>query len=193
MPYFSPATGVFYEDAYPGTKPADVVLVTDAKFQQIIDLRAQGKIITGAGNGEPVASDPPPPPPAALKASKLRAVNKAAEAAVSTITDSYPQFEIDTFDAQEHEARAWLLNNATVTPTLSIIAAGRGITIADLTARVIAKADLFRPFVASIIAKRQALEDQLSAINLAGGTAAAQIAAIDETEITTLAAQLLGS
>ena len=121
---------------------------------------------------------PPPPTAAQLALQKIAAINRTAEQSVSTITDQYPQFEIDTFDAQEREARAWLLNNATATPTLSIIAQGRGITLADLVGRVITKADQFRPFVASIIAQRQALEDQLNAVDLAGVNAASQIAAV---------------
>lgn len=128
---------------------------------------------------------------AALSAQKRSAINAAAQGAVSTITDQYPQFEINTFDAQEREARAWLLDNNTITPTLSIIALGRGIALTDLVGRVIVKADLFRPLVAAIIAQRQALEDQLDAIDLEAADAVAQIAAIDETQLLAAAQQLL--
>lgn len=114
---------------------------------------------------------------------KLAAINLTAEKAVAAITDKYPPFEINTFDAQEREARAWLLDNNMATPTLSIIALGRGIAMADLVSRVIEKADLFRPFVASVIARRQALEDQLDAIDLTAVDAAARIAALDETQL----------
>src|SRR6185312_13253029 len=107
-----------------------------------------------------------PPLPVSIvaqKAAALSAINAAAAGAVQIVSSAYPQFEIDTWDAQESEARAWLADNEASTPTLAPIAAARGITLADLASRVVAKAEMFRPLVAHWIGVRQALEDQLDA------------------------------
>jgi len=116
-------------------------------------------------------------PPAApslddLKRAKLEEINADAVDAIQAIAAGYPQFEIDTWQDQEAEARAWLADNSAPTPTLAPIAAARGITLADLCARVIAKAEAYRPAVAAVIGRRQALEDAITAATTAAAVQA---------------------
>ena len=97
-----------------------------------------------------------------VKAVKLSEINAAADKAIVSLTATYPDREIASFDKQEAEARAYATDPATaLTPLLSALAEARGIDLPDLVRRVIAKADAFAVASGSIIGQRQALEDRL--------------------------------
>lgn len=97
------------------------------------------------------------------RAAKLAEINTACDAALATMTGGYPQAELLTFDKQEAEARAYLIDPTTATPLLSALATGRGISLDELVLRVIAKANAFAVTSGQIIGQRQALEDRLDA------------------------------
>jgi hypothetical protein len=75
----------------------------------------------------------------------------------------YPESEKRTFDRQESEARAYVADNSTVTPVLSVIASARGLTVSEVANKVITKADYLLAQVSGIIATRQTKEDQAEA------------------------------
>ena len=104
---------------------------------------------------------PPVPTLEQTKAAKLSEINAAADRAIATLTATYPDREISTFDKQESEARAYAADPTASTPLLSALAQARGIPLADLVERVLAKA--FAVASGSIIGQRQALEDRLDA------------------------------
>lgn len=106
---------------------------------------------------------PPVPTLKQTKAVKLSEINRAADAAIATLTATYPDREISTFDKQESEARAYVADATASTPLLSALAEARGISLPDLVERVLAKADAFAVASGSIIGQRQALEDRLDA------------------------------
>lgn len=109
------------------------------------------------------AYTPPVPTLEQTKAAKLSEINKAADAAIATLTATYPDREISTFDKQESEARAYAADPTASTPLLSALAQARGIPLDELVRRVLAKADAFAVASGSIIGQRQALEDWLDA------------------------------
>lgn len=100
---------------------------------------------------------------AGVKFAKLSEINAVADMAIATLTATYPDREISTFDKQEDEARAYASDAMSSTPFLSALAQARGISLADLVKRVLAKADAFAVASGSIIGQRQALEDRLDA------------------------------
>jgi len=106
---------------------------------------------------------PPVPTLEQTKAAKLSEINKAADATIATLTATYPDREISTFDKQEAEARAYAADPTASTPLLSALAKARGLELAELVRRVLIKADAFAVASGSIIGQRQALEDQLDA------------------------------
>lgn len=106
---------------------------------------------------------PPVPTLEQTKAAKLSEINKAADAAIATLTATYPDREISTFDKQEAEARAYAADPTASTPLLSALAQARGVPLDELVRRVLAKADAFAVASGSIIGQRQALEDRLDA------------------------------
>ena len=116
--------------------------------------------------GVTLIPDPVPTPEELLaqaKADKLAEINAVCQSTLEALTPTYPERELTTFDKQESEARACLADPAASTPLLSALAAGRGIELADLVQRVIAKADAFTIASGFIIGQRQALEDRLDA------------------------------
>lgn len=116
--------------------------------------------------GVTLIPDPVPTPEELLaqaKADKLAEINAACQSTLEALTPTYPERELTTFDKQESEARACLADPAASTPFLSALAAARGIELADLVQRVIAKADAFTSASGYIIGQRQALEDRLDA------------------------------
>lgn len=104
---------------------------------------------------------PPVPTLKQTKAVKLSEINAAADRAIATLTATYPDREISTFDKQESEARAYAADPAASTLLLSALAQARGIPLDELVRRVLAKADAFAVASGSIIGQRQALEDRL--------------------------------
>lgn len=100
-----------------------------------------------------------------LKRLKTNEINGYFELAMLQITAGYPKSEIDSWNKQEAEAREWSTGSVTAqTPLLDALAQARGLTKADLAARIIAKADLFAAVSGQLIGKRQGLEDTLDAL-----------------------------
>lgn len=106
---------------------------------------------------------PPVPTLEEAKAAKLSEINAAADKAMATLTATYPDREISTFDKQEAEARAYSADPTAPTPLLSALAKARGLSMDDLVKRVLIKADTFAVASGYIIGQRQALEDRLNA------------------------------
>lgn len=106
---------------------------------------------------------PPVPTLEEVKAAKLSEINAVADRALATLTATYPDREISTFDKQESEARAYAVDPTASTPLLSALAQARGVPLDELVRRVLAKADAFAVASGSIIGQRQALEDRLDA------------------------------
>ena len=104
---------------------------------------------------------PPVPTLDEVKAAKLSEINAAADRAIATLTATYPDRELATFDKQESEPRAYAADATASTPLLSALAQARGIPLDELVRRVLAKADAFAVASGPIIGQRQALEDRL--------------------------------
>lgn len=98
-----------------------------------------------------------------VKAAKLAQLSAECSTRMEAIKVGYPAEEVQSWDKQESEARAYTASSSATTPLLSALATARGIALADLAARVIAKADAFAAVSGAIIGKRQRYEDQVAA------------------------------
>lgn len=96
-----------------------------------------------------------------VKAAKLAEINGTCDRVLNEAVKTYPDTEVLTFDQQTLEANAYLENPEADVPLLRSLAAGRGIELADLVNRVIAKHNAFSALSGSVIGQRQALEDRL--------------------------------
>ena len=89
----------------------------------------------------------------------LKRIIEQADDAASALEASYPEIEKRTFIKQEIEARAYIADDTTAAPTLTIIANARGLTVDVIAQRVVAKADYYTAAAATIIGARQHAED----------------------------------
>lgn len=121
--------------------------VTEAEAQAIIDLY-----------------NPWP----AEKARKLAEIDIDFNAATDGMTAGWPQHEIQTWNKQEAEARAFIVDPNTPTPMLSTIAATRGLTVAELAQRVIRDADAFTTASAYYVGLRHQARQLVNALPDAG-------------------------
>lgn len=106
---------------------------------------------------------PPVPTLDEAKAAKLSEINAECQHMLESLTPTYPERELTTFDKQESEARAYTADSTASTPLLSALAQARGVPLDELARRVLVKADAFAVASGSIIGQRQALEDRLDA------------------------------
>jgi hypothetical protein len=97
------------------------------------------------------------------KADRLAEINAACDAQVAAIKATYPDTEVQSWPKQEAEARALQENASAHTPLLNAIAAQRGISQAELAAKVLIKSDAFAVFTGAAFGKRQKLEAQIDA------------------------------
>lgn len=103
--------------------------------------------------------------PENARARKYAEINNGCQAALTALTTTYPDRELLTFDKQEAEARAWLADpSGAAPPILAAIAQGRGISLAELAQKVVAKADAFSLASGLLIGQRQWYEDALEAL-----------------------------
>ncbi|MEB0133770.1 hypothetical protein QN362_00325 [Actimicrobium sp. CCC2.4] len=91
------------------------------------------------------------------KASKLALINSQCTSTLGQITASYPADEMQSWSKQEQEARAG------GGPLIEALSAARGVTLADLIGRIIAKADAFAVASGQTIGNRQRCEDEIKA------------------------------
>lgn len=83
---------------------------------------------------------------------------KQSQVAADSLTYEYPEFEIQTWVAQEREALAWQSNDAALTPTVDIIASQRGIDRLIILPRILAHAEIKLNTAAKLAGERQRLE-----------------------------------
>ncbi|WP_353251263.1 hypothetical protein [Salinisphaera sp. T31B1] len=113
-----------------------------------------------------------PIPLSELEQRKRYEIDDACTAALNAATAGTPAAEIDTWSTQVAEAAAWrswkskggLSINKPSTPLLTRLAAARGLPIADLVARVEARAAVFTTQAGDLIGRRQAKADQINAV-----------------------------
>jgi hypothetical protein len=97
------------------------------------------------------------------KAERLGTINTECDKALASLTATYPNSEINSWPQQVKEAETFAADPQASVPLLNAIATYRGLTVADLAARVTAKAGAFSEISGAIIGKRQSLEDMLTA------------------------------
>ncbi|NIB44766.1 hypothetical protein HBA55_34620 [Pseudomaricurvus alkylphenolicus] len=91
-------------------------------------------------------------------------INTKVNRAIESLKAGYPVQEVETWTLQKLEADAWTLDNSAPVPTLTGIAARRGVGVDVVVAKVRAKSDLYQGTLGLILGNRQAAEDQLDAL-----------------------------
>lgn len=99
----------------------------------------------------------------AEKSAKLAEINRKAQAFINDLAkyNETPQFERDTWLEQAKEAKAWVEDPATKTPTLALIAQMRGVPLNTLRQKAYEKAMAYQTVAAIVAGQRQGYEDRL--------------------------------
>nr|WP_155419477.1 hypothetical protein [Chromobacterium subtsugae] len=145
---------------------------TDAEWAS----QAQGDMMVRAGAVQPYLA--PQTTPEQLRAVQHAALRADCDQELAALRQSYPEREADSWPQQEREARDLAANPMAPTPLLNAIAQARGLAVAELASRVRAKADAYAAAAGKIIGRKQALIDQLDAVDLAAPDPAARLSAI---------------
>ena len=74
-----------------------------------------------------------------LKAQKISTIRAKFDGLVEGLKSDAAPYEVETWAVQTAEYSAWVANNTTPTPYISALAAARGMTLADLMAKIGAK------------------------------------------------------
>ncbi|MCE8034629.1 hypothetical protein EKK97_14090 [Billgrantia tianxiuensis] len=93
-----------------------------------------------------------------LAADRRAVIDAASVAELDQVRRDYPDYEQLSWERQEREAREG------GGPLIQAIADARGVAIEELISRIIAKADAYQQAAAAVIGRRQALRDQIVAI-----------------------------
>lgn len=178
MKLYSPARNAFYLSAlkaeYGDNWPADAIEVTEKEFQAYsLAQPPTGKQRGADANGRPCWVDLPAASIDDLAAAAMARINAGYVKAMGVILAEYPDAETLSFDKQEAQARAWAEwqeNGGTepATPYLDAMLAERPIGKAELVARIVTKADQFTAAHGQATGRRQKLEDDVKAAQLAG-------------------------
>lgn len=137
------------------TKITQIAIDGSKTLQYYDDRGQQSAAITTATQALIDSYDPLP---LAKADARLRILEQSQQAALS-LTLVYPEFEMQTWMAQEREALAWQADNTVLTPTIDIIAAQRGLDRLILLPRIISHAATKLQAGASYAGERQRLED----------------------------------
>lgn len=105
-------------------------------------------------------------------------INSEAAAALAQLSAAYPDGEVQSWPQQTREAEALAADPQVPAPLLTAIATARGLSVTELASRVLAKVQAYAVVSGQIIGQRQALEDAITAVDLAAPDAADQLAAI---------------
>ena len=162
--HYSPSHNSFYLPEIHGSAiPADAVEITADEHSALLEGQSEGQRIVADANGRPVLADPPPLTLDEAKAAKLTEINAACDAEIEAIKVSYPDTEVMTWDKQEREARALVLDATADTPLIDSIASARGLDRVELANRIIANADQFATASGASLGKRHKLKDEINA------------------------------
>lgn len=102
--------------------------------------------------------------PEEQKADDERSIRARYAQEMEALVKPYATTERETWFTQLKEADEWLADNATVTPMLSAIAAGRGISLADLVQKIKENDRAFRVAIGYYLGQQQAELDALEIV-----------------------------
>jgi len=88
-------------------------------------------------------------------------LNRKLDAKLESFFNQFSTAEKETWNLQLTEAKDFTADETATTPILSVLAGARGITVAELAAKVLAKATSYQQTVATMIAEKQVIESQV--------------------------------
>ncbi|MEQ4541145.1 MAG: hypothetical protein ABN479_19630 [Billgrantia sp.] len=163
--FYSASSNGFFSEALSGayvsrdTWPADAIQVSKEEYAKYAKGTPPNGARLGANeNGRPAWVPIPQPDLETLAARKRAEIDADSVAALDQVRSDYPDYEQLSWERQEREARDG------GGPLIQAIADARGLSLEELISRIIAKADAYQAAAGVVIGRRQALRDQIDAI-----------------------------
>lgn len=116
-------------------------------------------------SGLPVAVFEPVPLTEILN-QKAREVDADFTAACNVIRAGYTPDEIQSWPQQQYQAEAYTADSNAAVPLLTAMAGARGVTVAELAARILANASAYSEAYGQALGARQRRQIELAAIDL---------------------------
>jgi hypothetical protein len=98
-----------------------------------------------------------------IKALKRQEIDRECDKWLDYVTGDYSEKEKLTFNTQQRQAEEWLLDNNAPCLTVRNMAADRGITVAEMVAKIMENVPPFERGIGMILGKKQRLVDQINA------------------------------
>jgi hypothetical protein len=139
----------------------EVVIGLDTDYVLIPDKPSEDYIYDGT---DWVAKVPVVPTLEQVKSAKLMEATETYNTAVSALIGNTDEFELASWNKQEIEARAYVLDNTIPTPFISGMIAARGLgeTVLQFANLIIANADAYQVAYATILGTYQAKQKEIS-------------------------------
>lgn len=102
-----------------------------------------------------------------LKTAKATSIDADFRTACDAIRAGYSPDEIQSWPQQQAQAEAYTADNTASVPLISAMASARGITVAELAARILANTSAYSTVYGQALGIKQARQDALAAIDLA--------------------------
>ena len=96
-----------------------------------------------------------------LKELTLEKLNDIYEYYASQIVKQYPNREVETFRKQVEEAKKYIADNTASVPFIENLAIERGLTVAEMADKILAKDAQFSELSGQLTGKRQRLEKEV--------------------------------
>lgn len=149
----------FYDDTIHSTIPSGAIDITEEQWIDCINNSGKRKFVNGVLVEYIYVLTL-----AEKKDSKRSTIKTDYENAVKAMTGNTDPAEMASWTKQEQEARAWIADNAVITPIIDNLIIGRamGDSKADLVVKIIIKADAYTVAYAQVLgayhAKQKAIE-----------------------------------
>lgn len=99
-----------------------------------------------------------------LKAYMQKVLNETYDTRFNKLTPGN-NLEVATWDSQLKEAQQFISDSTSSTPILNILATARGLTVAELSQRIVAASEVYTQQVIQLLANKQIVQDEIYACN----------------------------
>ncbi len=161
-------------DLLPDSAPAEPLQLHHLRLLPVTDLTDQAEPAAWYHIGQPVLTVtdtaverrcPVTPYPISHIASLVLVdISEVQDSALAVLEIGYTEREVKSWHQQQTEAAAWSLDNSTPVPLLENLAAGRGVTVAVVAAKIQAKVQQASARTGLILGAAQGAGDKIAAL-----------------------------
>lgn len=100
-----------------------------------------------------------------LKAYMQKVIDELYDKRYNKIVSPGNNLEVASWDTQLKEAKQFISDNTSITPSLNTLATARGLSVAELSQRIVASSENYTQQIIDLLANKQILQDEIYACN----------------------------